>query len=155
MYTNYSTALVGTWRISNYWDDGFYLEDSTYTSDGIKCTLGMGISDRYGMEFNAFISSWTVIGNELHLTIRQTSTPLLQIGETLIDNILELSKSKLVIRLKATEKAFENAPIEQYMKLSDTPALDICSTAKRLLSNKLSSGSQAVRLPVTGKEISS
>lgn len=138
-----SPSLVGTWRTSGFWDDGYfsdgyYFNEATYTSDGIKCTLGIGMSERYGLEIDAFISSWEISGNELHITPQKSSTPSVKIGETLITEIWVLNKKELKTLLVATDggETFEDMPIEHSRKLSDTPSPKICLAVEKFLQYK-------------------
>ena len=135
-----SASLVGTWRTSDfggdrYYPDGYYFNEATFLSDGIKCTLGIGMSERFGLEIDGFISSWEVSGNELHISPQKSSHTNVKIGETLIAEILMLNKKELKTLLVATSsgKIFENIPIEHYRKLSDTPSPKICIAVEKFL----------------------
>ena len=120
----------------SYFSDGYYFSETTYTSDGIKCTLGIGMSERHGLEIDAFISSWKLSGDELHITPQKSSVPnLVKIGETLISKILVLNKRELKTLLVpiGSEKIFDEGAIEHDWKLSDTPNLKICLAVEKLL----------------------
>ena len=138
-----SPSLVGTWRMSGFADDsyysaGYYFNEATYTPDGIKCSLGIGMSERFGLEIDAFISSWEVSGDELHITPQKSSHPSVKIGESLISEILVLNKKELKYLLVATDsgETFENVPMEHYRKLSDTPSPKICLAVEKFLQYK-------------------
>lgn len=135
-----SPSLVGTWRMSDfdgdgYFSDGYYFNETTFSSDGIKCTLGIGMSERFGLEIDAFISSWELSGNELHITPQKSSHPSVNIGETLITEILVFNNREQKTRLVATSSGeiFENMPIEHHWKLSDTPSPKICFAVEKFL----------------------
>lgn len=125
--------LIGTWSSSEIEPDGFYLSVVTYTEDGMKCTLGTSYYKEDGYDKSLFISKWKLHKNKLDLTIVSTSTPFLIVGETLSSQVISLTKSELKTRLFSIEPAFIDAPTEVYTKLSNTPDLTVCETAKKLL----------------------
>ena len=118
--------LVGTWRESEYLQGGFYFEEIAYTRDGEKCTLGLGVSEEYGIEVYAFVSEWEIDGEVLRLKIVRTSSEYLEVGEILKLDILNLTNSKMAYKPKG-----EKGPIDQYYKISSQPNMTICELVRK------------------------
>ena len=126
--------LIGTWSSTEINESDYYISIVTYTSDGKKCTLGSSYSGNKSSEESIFISKWKVVGKQLDIKIVKSSTDLLIPGETISSQLISLTEKKLETRLYPS--AFYIAPIETYLKISNTPDNRICSTAERILKLK-------------------
>ncbi|NHN36183.1 hypothetical protein G8764_02620 [Pseudomaricurvus alcaniphilus] len=127
--------IVGVWSNPEVNGGQFYYQKVAYTSDGKKCSAGIGIGSTGELEYGFYVSTWKIIGDEIHLKVQSSSSEYVYVGETIIDQIIEVGKDTLQVKMIQPKPAYSEG-MESYSREESLQPDQICELALRYSRNK-------------------
>lgn len=128
-------TIVGVWSNSEINDGQFYFQKVAYTSSGKKCSAGIGIDSSGELEYGFYISDWKIVNGAINLKTKNSSSEYVYLGETIIDELVELKKDTLKVKMVQPKPTYSDG-MESYRRDESLNPEQVCELALRYSRNK-------------------
>jgi len=119
--------LLGSWELLYDGKGDFWFSHVGFNRAGEKCTISYSFEDNKELSVSYYLSSYKVENNELAVTVISSSSPYINVGQVIRDNLLTLTKNKFEMRMFFP---IVGTSIDRFSKLEGVDPDSICKVVK-------------------------